>query len=177
MKQYIKDLTPEMIISRLKNGEVLKNDENATLEMIDGFIIGKRNDNWCINPAFGSLSFDDYYFEIPEPELNIEIGKFYKTREGEKAYVFNITLDNKYGVVVENKMPYVVSEHGFYSDEEETDKDLVELWEKEERFVISRKKRCDDAYILELINKGKTYEEIVKETGCCRRTVAAVKKT
>lgn len=123
MKQYVKDLDISEVISRLKQGERLVNETGSYFEMIDGLICCKWGDNHFINVSISQK--DNYYFERPDPEIKIEIGKFYLTRDNKKAYVFNINLEGKYCVVTNNKMPYVVSQGGYFSDEKESDIDLV----------------------------------------------------
>lgn len=87
MKTYLKDLTPEEITQRLKNGEVVKMEHSASyIKMIDGIMVRfyplhKPYINAPIN-----LDNDDFYFETEEP-LTFEEGKFYKTRDGRKVFV------------------------------------------------------------------------------------------
>ena len=123
MKQYVRDLDISEVISRLKQGERLVNETGSYFEMIDGFICCKWGDNHFINVSISQK--DNYYFERPDPEIKIEIGKFYLTRDNKKAYVFNINSEGKYCVVTDNKMPYVVQQGGYYSDEGESYLDLV----------------------------------------------------
>lgn len=123
MKQYIKDLQMNEVIARLKQGEQLVNDNGYVFEMIEGVVCCHNNQDYYINVSIAQG--DNFYFERPEPELGIEVGKFYITRDGRKAYVFNINLEGKYCVVTNNKMPYVVSQGGYFSDEKESGIDLV----------------------------------------------------
>lgn len=55
-----------------------------------GFLIGESGGHYIINTSI--LELEDPYIEEPE-SLKIEVGKFYKTRGGEKARCFFIDED------------------------------------------------------------------------------------
>lgn len=158
MKKYIKNLTLETIISRLKQGEVLT-DGTRTVELIDGLLVAKRDDDWSIGCAIAKSFDDELYFERPAPELNLEIGKFYKTRDGKKAYVFTVNSEGKYNVAIDGEGAYSVFAGGYYSEDEETDGDLIELWREPKK---NRTRFAEEYYnrIKELINKGLNIAEI-----------------
>ena len=90
MKTYLKDLTPEEVIRRLKAGEVLKEDDSKTItKLVEGV--------WCTYYQNGSIGLNDgfnldsdarqyYYFETPD-ELKLQEGKRYKTRGGYMAFL------------------------------------------------------------------------------------------
>lgn len=90
MKTYLKDLTPEEIIKRLKNGEIIKFDGNNAfhIKMIDGIICRFYNrNNFVINGEFDN---DGFYFETEEP-FEIKEAGLYKTRDGRKVFVSDIS--------------------------------------------------------------------------------------
>lgn len=85
MKKYLK--TPEEVISVLKEGKTVYSD-CGKYRMIDGIIVFKCGILHTIN---ASISSDEKpYIEGPE-SFKIEVGKFYKTRDGNKARCFVIT--------------------------------------------------------------------------------------
>ena len=101
MKTYLKDLTPEEIIKRLKNGEIIENEEgdDTIIKYYDGVICRVYEDgSYEINVSFTTDAACVYYFETEEP-LTFEQGKFYKTREGKKAYISKITTTYIYGII------------------------------------------------------------------------------
>lgn len=157
MKEYIKNLTVETVISRLKQGEVLT-DGKRTVELIDGLLVAKRNDDWVINYSIGK-EFDELYFDRPAPELKLEIGKFYSTRDGKKAYVFAVNSAGKYNVAIEGEGAYSVFKGGYYSEEEETDGDLIELWSEPKKTRVNYDEENYNR-IKELINRGLNMAEI-----------------
>ena len=100
MKLYLKDLTPEEIIKRLKNGEIIKSEEDGDIiKYYDGVICRAYKDGgFTINAGFTNDNICGYCFETEEP-LTFEEGKFYKTREGKKAYISRITTTRFYGII------------------------------------------------------------------------------
>lgn len=80
MKKYLK--TPEEVIDALHAGKKVHGDFADEYRFYRGFLIGKREGYYAINAAISEM--EDPYIEEPEP-LQIEVGKFYKTRGGEKA--------------------------------------------------------------------------------------------
>ena len=101
-KVYLKDLQLDEVIRRLKSGEILKNEQSKSqIKYIDG-VLCRICENGTIeyNTNFWTCNIA-HYFEEPE-ELKLEVGKPYKTKSGEKAF---ITDFNKYtrkyrGVIV-----------------------------------------------------------------------------
>ena len=103
MKTYLKYLEPEEIIKRLKNGEIIRNDEDGDIiKYYDGVIYSVYEDGTCgINEFFTTDLCLSYYFETDEKpkektEEHFEIkGRgLYKTRDGRKAFVSNIYIDD-----------------------------------------------------------------------------------
>lgn len=173
MKEFIKDLTPETIISRLKQGERLTNGERI-VELVDGLLVAKRNDDWVINYSIGK-EFDELYFDRPAPELKLEIGKFYKTRDGKKAYVFAVNSEGKYNVAIEGEGAYSVFAGGYYSEEEETDGDLIGLWSETPK---GRSNFNEENYnrLKELIDRGLNMAEIGRALNKRANTIYAYLK-
>lgn len=85
----------------------------------------------CINTTI-YLDGYKYYIECPKP-LKLEVGKFYKTRDGKKAFVFAIS-EKSYNplcvAIVGCKSTYEVTANGKYFDGEVTSEDLVAPWEE-----------------------------------------------
>lgn len=86
MKKYLE--TPEEVIDALHEGKTIVADSGEKIRLYKGILIGKLNKTrYIINTCI--TSEDDPYFEEPKP-LKIEVGKFYKTRAGDKARCFYI---------------------------------------------------------------------------------------
>lgn len=130
MRTYLKDLTPEEVIQRLKNGEIIKFDNNKTfhIKMIDGIICRIYDgNNFMINGGFDN---DSFYFETEE-SLTFEEGKFYKTREGKKAYISRKTTTRFYGIITGKTSLDTWNLEGMHwYDKSPHKNDLISKWEE-----------------------------------------------
>lgn len=129
-KRYLK--TPEEVIGALQAGKKIEaGDFEYRLVGKELIAINKTDKSWAVNPG---IYLDDIPF-IDEPEpLKLEVGKFYKTRDGRKAWVvsFNKWARYQYNVAVfGNTAVYSVLENGYYCDSRTTSpEDLVVPWEE-----------------------------------------------
>jgi len=73
------------------------------------------------------------YIEEPEP-FKLEIGKFYRTRDGRKAFVYTETKETyPYWVVIVNSRAggtFSCTADGRYYPSKQSEKDLVAPWEE-----------------------------------------------
>ena len=79
MKKYLS--TPEEVIKALKEGKDVRSGTGCCYKMIDGVICVLGRSGWCIGVHINDA--ENPYIEEVEP-LKIEVGKFYKTRNGNK---------------------------------------------------------------------------------------------
>lgn len=168
MKEYIKDLTLDTVIERLKQGQRVVSDTHmASIELIDGILVGRKGKEWIIGQSISSMDdFAEWYFERPQPQLEIKTGKFYTTRDGKKAYVFAKNSSGKYNVAIEDGEAYSVFEGGYYSEDEETEKDLIAVWDKNRNLNGGKKSEVGRfEKVKELLEKGYSRADIAKETG------------
>lgn len=132
MKTYLKDLTPEEIIKRLKNGEFLQNPFGGYYKMVDGIICKfLPNGNTVIAECLSSQMNSDCYFETEEPFEIKEIG-FYKTRDGKKAFVYYIANNDIKPIKgVIQGMNCIISWFlsGEYEQADKDDFDIISKWE------------------------------------------------
>ena len=129
MKTYIKDLTPEEIIKRLKNGEVFKSRlRSDEIKLVDGVLFMKKEDgSVIINPRFEITS--DLYFETEEP-FEIKEAGFYKTRDGRKVFVSKIYDDCIIGLIDGEEELQNWNLNGFvFNDKREENQDIISKWE------------------------------------------------
>lgn len=132
MKRYLK--TPEEVIQALQDKKEVFDFLDNNYKLVNGIIIYRsQKGGWGINAHIGHA--DKLYVDEPEP-LKLEVGKFYRTRRGKKAIVLN---DNKkdissfpvnVAVVGETDHLYFVSRTGKYSNDYESEWDIVKLWEE-----------------------------------------------
>lgn len=138
-KVYLKDLTPDEVIRRLKAGEVLKTiDEDTEMKIVEGLLCSFYKDgSFTINGDFHIDKDLDkyYYFEEPE-ELKLEDGKCYKTRDGHCAICHYIDKkDNMFPykfVVVGEYVAFSTNEDGRLYKNTEDKLDLISEWSNED---------------------------------------------
>lgn len=132
MKTYLKDLTPEEVIRRLKAGEVVRFEEadfyyrfiNDVLCFFDG------EDGIVYNASISIHPKSKHYFETPD-ELKLEVGKCYRTKDGRKAFISSYNSSTKYfkGAVIDFLNLAVWTENGMYLyASEESNLDLISEW-------------------------------------------------
>lgn len=133
MKRYLH--TPEEIMQALKEGKIVKDEYGRAFALKNGFVIQiYAGEMQCINTTI-YLDGYKYYIECPKP-LKLEVGKFYKTRDGRKAIVLNVVKDDTRScpvrvVVVDNTYePYFVRKSGRLYKNEENAWDIVAPWEE-----------------------------------------------
>lgn len=131
MKRYLK--TPEEVIDALQAGKKVET-EDLEYKFINGILVAtsKTNKHWIVYPAL-SASIDHYINE--SKSLKLEVGKFYKTRNGRKAFVYAKTDEGKYNcwaVIVNSIMggTFCCTANGEYTANKESENDLVEPWEE-----------------------------------------------
>ena len=131
MKTYLKDLTPDEVIIRLKAGEVVKHEKgNYEKKWIDGIICTIFNaGGFVINDCLGCD--ESAYFETPD-ELKLEVGKKYKTRDNRTVFIYNFDekLDYPFcGVIMgTSDCCYNWGKNGRFYYSEETEDDLISEW-------------------------------------------------
>lgn len=132
MKTYLKDLTAEEIIKRLKNGEFLQNPFGGYYKMVDGIICKfLPNGNTVIAECLSSQMNGDCYFETEEPFEIKETG-LYKTRDGRKAFVsciINGDFPLVRGIIQGEDVITSWSLSGEYEQCDKYDEDIISKWE------------------------------------------------
>ena len=128
MKRYLK--TPEEVIVALKEGKTVKcKDCGAKYTLENGFLVEKSKGTWTINPPL--YGFPGYYTEEPD-ELELEVGKFYKTKNGRKAWVVSRQQDEHYPYIIailDEVDAYAVTKDGRFYDDRSYSFDLVGQWD------------------------------------------------
>lgn len=121
--------TPEAVIKALKAGKEIRDENNYSFKIVDGFIVATYDD--CFYIGYTIYGIDKPYILEEEP-LKIEVGKFYRTIDGRKAFVYaKIGIDCLYPfcVVKAGKLDaYNVNADGKQEDDERP-YDLVAPWE------------------------------------------------
>lgn len=130
-KRYL--TTPEGVVQALKEGKVVVGKQYK-YKLIDGVICSLNERQGCHRWTVGDTIFDSKtpYIEEPDP-LKVEVGRFYKTRNGKKAFVFAKITNCSYPfyvATVGELNAYSVNEEGRQTNSEPLPLDLVFPWEE-----------------------------------------------
>lgn len=127
MKKYLD--TPEEVIKALKEGKDVRSGTGCCYKMIDGVICVIGRSGWCIGTHINDA--ENPYIEEVEP-LKIEVGKFYRTKDNKKAYVYFGYGNGLFRVVCDGwTHSYCIDDKGEYSNYPKADKlNLVSPWEE-----------------------------------------------
>lgn len=132
-KKYLK--TPEEVIQALQDKKEVFDFLDNNYKLVNGIIIYRtQKGDWGINAHIGCT--DKLYVDEPE-SLKLEVGKFYKTRRGNKVIVVYINDEADAGnwpvlvtVVGKVSCTYSVSKTGSYNSSScDTAWDIVAPWE------------------------------------------------
>lgn len=127
-KRYLE--TPEAVIKALKEGKDVRDENNYSYKLVDGFIVSTDENEFFVGDNIYS---DNKPYILEEEPLKIEVGKFYKTRDGRKAFVCANTYTGLCWVVIIDSSadrPFCCTVDGMFCPGEENEKDLVAPWEE-----------------------------------------------
>jgi hypothetical protein len=130
-KRYLN--TPEEVIDALQDGKEIY-DEESVWKLHKGFIVRKNKDSdyWIVNDGI-ARHFRGLYVDEPEP-LKLEVGKFYKTRDGRKAWIVGSAGEKEifpFTVVAQEESEfYSVAQNGRRWCDDTDESDLVAPWEE-----------------------------------------------
>lgn len=128
-KRYLK--TPEEVIDALQAGKKIEAGDFEYRLVGEVIIaINKTDKSWAVNA--GIYSDDIPFIDEPEP-LKLEVGKFYKTRNGKKAFVFAKITNYSYPfyvATVGELNAHSVNAEGRQTNSEPLPLDLVSPWEE-----------------------------------------------
>lgn len=131
MKRYLN--TPEEVIRALKEGKVVKG-KDYKYKLIDGIICSLNEKQGCHRWTVGDTIFDSETPHIEELEpIKLEVGKFYRTRNGKKTFVFAKITNYSYPfyvATVGELNAYSVNAEGRQTNSEPLPLDLVAPWEE-----------------------------------------------
>ena len=116
----------------MKEGKDVRDKYNYSFKIVDGFIVATYYDDFYIGYTIHSIN-KPYILE--EEPLKIEVGKFYRTRNGSKAFVYAKADKGKYNywAVIVNSIideNFCCTVNCTYFVGKESKKDLVAPWEE-----------------------------------------------
>ena len=121
--------TPESVIKALKEGKVIKDDNGYSYKLVDGFIVSTYKNHFIVGDNI--FNIDNHPYILEEEPLKIEVGKFYKTKNGRKAWVVSRQQDEHYPYIIailDEVDAYAVTKDGRFYDDRSYSFDLVGQW-------------------------------------------------
>lgn len=134
-KTYLNTLKPEEVIKRLKDGDVIHKDNSSVIiKFIDGVTVKEHGTIIIYNYMITIDEINDYYFEEEEKFEITETG-IYKTREGKKAFVYEIDegdddIYHVYYIVENDGRTFSVTKQGRVNKYNTSPNDLVSKWKE-----------------------------------------------
>ena len=122
--------TPEAVINALKEGKVIKDDNGYSYKLVDGFIVSTYKNHFIVGDNI--FNIDNHPYILEEEPLKIEVGKFYKTKNGRKAWVVSRQQDEHYPYIIailDEVDAYAVTKDGRFYDDRSCSFDLVGQWD------------------------------------------------
>ena len=124
-KRYLK--TPEAVIKALKEGKEVRDKYGSICKLVDGIIISKLNDFFEIGKPIRSVN-KPYILE--EEPLKIEVGKWYETRDHQKARCYNVDSGLCF-FTIDRSTCFTTDTKGIYwKEQKENDLDIIGPWEE-----------------------------------------------
>ena len=118
--------TPEAVIKALKDGKVIKDENDYSYKLVDGFIITTTENEFFV----GDSIFSDNKPYILEPKpLKIEVGKWYETRDHQKARCFIVEKERCH-FTIDNHCHFFTNKNGVLHDYETSRYDIIGPWEE-----------------------------------------------
>ena len=126
--------TIEDLTKALSEGKTVYDNrgEGRKYKMLNGILMEEEEGYQYINYGF-SFKKDTLYI-LEKETLKIEVGKFYKTREGNKVFCYNCHDGEVYDMVVMNKTQcfyFVLRDGRLFNDDTKRNGDIVDYWSEE----------------------------------------------
>ena len=122
--------TPEAVIKALKDGKEVFLEEGGAgkVKLIDGFCVKEWNDQFNINYT---INLRDKPFVYEQEPLKIEVGKWYETRDHQKARCFRVTdRACNCSFTIDNGFVFCTYKDGKYGVEKECSLDIIGSWDE-----------------------------------------------
>lgn len=117
--------TPEDVIKALKEGKVIKDDNGYSYKLVDGVIVSTYKNSFSV--GYNIFSGNRPYILEEEP-LKIEVGKWYETRDHQKARCYNFD-NNSYFFTIDNYTVFMTDTKGSFRRKQViSDLDIIGPW-------------------------------------------------
>ena len=122
--------TPEAVIKALKDGKEVFLDEGGAgkVVLIDGFCVKQWNDQFNINYT---INLRDKPYILEEEPLKIEVGKWYETRDHQKARCYYSGKATAFFSIDNDSTPIGVYLNGRLYEDRESSLDIIGPWKED----------------------------------------------
>ena len=111
----------------MKEGKAIKNESGYSYKLVDGFIVATAKNEFFVGDTIFSY-LRPYILE--EGPLKIEVGKWYETRDHQKARCFRVT-DRTCSFTIDNGFVFCTYKDGKYGVEKECSLDIIGPWKED----------------------------------------------
>ena len=118
--------TPEAVIKALKEGKEVRDENNYSFKIINGFIVATYYDYFYIGYTISGI---DKPYILEEEPLKIEVGKWYETSGHQKARCFIVEKERCH-FTIDNYCHFFTNKNGVYLDNETSRYNIIGLWEE-----------------------------------------------
>lgn len=125
MKVYLE--TPEAVIKALKAGKVIKDEDGYSYKLVDGFIVATDKNDFIVGDSIFSINTP---YILEEEPLKIEVGKWYETRDHQKARCFIVEKERCH-FTIDNHCHFFTNKNGVNLDNEISRYNIIGPWKGE----------------------------------------------
>ena len=118
--------TPEAVIKALKEGKEVRDENNYSFKIVDGFIVATYYDYFYIGYTISGI---DKPYILEEEPLKIEVGKWYETSGHQKARCFIVEKERCH-FTIDNYCHFFTNKNGVYLDNETSRYNIIGPWEE-----------------------------------------------
>lgn len=121
--------TPEAVIKALKEGKVIKDDNGYSYKLVDGFIVSTYKNHFIVGDNI--FNIDNHPYILEEEPLKIEVGKWYKTRDHQKARCYYSGTATAFFSIDNDSTPIGVYLNGRLYEDRESSLDIIGPWKED----------------------------------------------
>ena len=118
--------TPEAVIKALKAGKVIKDEDGYSYKLVDGFIVAADKNDFIVGDSIFSVNTP---YTLEKEPLKIEVGKWYETRDHQKARCFIVEKERCH-FTIDNHCHFFTNRSGVNLDNETSRYNIIGLWEE-----------------------------------------------
>ena len=121
--------TPEAFIKALKEGKVIKDDNGYSYKLVDGFIVSTYKNHFIVGDNI--FNIDNHPYILEEEPFKIEVGKWYETRDHQKARCYYSGKETAFFSIDNDSTPIGVYLNGRLYEDRESSFDIIGHWKED----------------------------------------------